>query len=78
MPFDSVLVLTGIIIVFAVFALVVGYVNHVAGGPGFAALDGAVSGHVSAHAVTRADIAPDLIRRKEGHDDLAESHSTIH
>lgn len=77
MPFDTVVFLSGVVVVFAVFGLIVAYVDHVAGGPGFASLD-VVSGQASVRAAARADTAPDLIRRKEGHDDLAESHSRIH
>ncbi|HVZ13501.1 MAG TPA: hypothetical protein VG894_03485 [Bauldia sp.] len=78
MPFETTLVVIGVVAVFTIFALVLAYVNHIASGPNAEAADDVVAGHASAHAVRRADTLPDLIRRKEGHDDLTESHSTIH
>ncbi len=78
MPVETVLVLTGVLVTFVAFALVLAYVNHIAGGSGDQARRSAVASHVSGRAVRRADTAPDLIRRKEGHDDLTESHSTVH
>jgi len=78
MPFETVLILTGVLVVFVAFALVLAYVNHIASGPSTELQSDVVPSHVSGHALRRADVAPDLIRRKEGHDDLTESHSTVH
>jgi hypothetical protein len=76
MPFDTVVILSGVVVVFAVFGLIVAYVNHIAAGPGFDSL-GVVSDHRGAHGVARADAAPDLIGRREAHGDLAERRSAV-
>jgi hypothetical protein len=77
MPFDTVVILSGVVVVFAAFGLIVAYVNHIAAGPGFDALD-VVSDHHGAHGVVRADTAPRLIDRREIHGDHAEPRSASH